>query len=70
MDAGYVIEPECNNQGNRLRESGRAFYDDKYKGHFDRLFESVGEWFKAIGGGPAECAVWGGLGAVDAGFAV
>ena len=52
MDAGYVIEPECNNQGNRLRESGRAFYDDKYKGHFDRLFESVGEWFKAMGEDP------------------
>jgi hypothetical protein len=45
---GYVIQPECNNQGNQLCESGRVFYN-KYKGHFNHLFESVGEWFKAMG---------------------
>jgi len=43
-----VIQPECNNQGNQLRKSRWAFYD-KYKGHFNHLFESVGEWFKAMG---------------------
>ena len=43
-----MIQPECNNQGNQLRKSRWAFYD-KYKGHFNHLFESVGEWFKAMG---------------------
>jgi hypothetical protein len=54
LEPGYVIEPDCNNQANRLRESGRRFYDDKYKGHFDNLFNSMGTWFKAFG----EDEVW------------
>jgi hypothetical protein len=49
LDAGFVIEPECNNQGSALRESGHKFYDDKYKSHFDNIFSSVGNWFKAMG---------------------
>jgi hypothetical protein len=52
LDAGFVIEPECNNQGNALRESGHKFYDDKYKLHFDNVFSFVGNWFKAIGEDP------------------
>jgi hypothetical protein len=35
-----------------LRESGRKFYDDKYKSHFDNVFSSVGNWFKAMGEDP------------------
>jgi len=54
LEPGYVIEPDCNNQAHRLRESGRQFYDDKYKGHFDNLFNSIGSWFKAFG----EDQVW------------
>jgi hypothetical protein len=52
LEPGYVIEPDCNNQANRLRETGRQFYDDKYKGHFDNLFNSIGTWFKAFGEDP------------------
>jgi hypothetical protein len=51
LDAGFVIEPEYNNQGNTLCESGRKFYD-KYKSHFDNVFSSVGNWFKAMGEDP------------------
>ena len=49
LEPGYVIEPDCNNHANRLRETGRHFYDEKYKGHFDNLFNSIGTWFKAFG---------------------
>ena len=52
LDAGYVLEPDCNNRGNQLRESGRQFYDGKYKGHFDNLFNSIGTFFKAMGNDP------------------
>jgi hypothetical protein len=52
LEVGYVIEPECNNEAKRLRETGRHFYDDKYKGHFDNLFNSIGTWFKAFGEDP------------------
>jgi hypothetical protein len=52
LEPGFVLEPQCNNEGNALRESGRKFYDDKYSAHFDRLFTSIGEWFKAMGDDP------------------
>jgi hypothetical protein len=52
LEPGYVIEPDCNNHANRLRETGRQFYDEKYKGHFDNLFDSIGIWFKAFGDDP------------------
>ncbi|KAF9488921.1 hypothetical protein BDN71DRAFT_1456787 [Pleurotus eryngii] len=52
LEPGYVLEPDCNNQARRLRDDGRVFYDDKYKGHFDNLFGTVGDWFKAMGDDP------------------
>lgn len=47
-----MLEPDCNNEANRLRESGRRFYDDKYKGHFDNLINRSGDWFRAMGDDP------------------
>ncbi|KAF9534642.1 hypothetical protein CPB83DRAFT_755601 [Crepidotus variabilis] len=52
LDAGYVLEPECNNHATRLRETGRQFYDEKYRTHFDNLFSTTGNWFKAMGDDP------------------
>ncbi|KAL0948737.1 hypothetical protein HGRIS_008869 [Hohenbuehelia grisea] len=52
FEPGFVLEPACNNEAKDLRESGRRFYDEKYKGHFDNLFNSVGDWFKAMGDDP------------------
>ncbi|THH17056.1 hypothetical protein EUX98_g9201 [Antrodiella citrinella] len=49
LEPGYVLEPDCNNEANRLRESGRTFYDDKYKSHFDNLFGKTADWFRALG---------------------
>jgi hypothetical protein len=47
-----VLEPACNNEANELRDSGRRFYDDKYRGHFDNLFNSIGDFFRAMGNDP------------------
>ncbi|KAF8060656.1 hypothetical protein FPV67DRAFT_301524 [Lyophyllum atratum] len=52
LEPGYVLEPDCNAQARRLRDDGRQFYDGKYKEHFDRLFNSTGDWFKAMGEDP------------------
>ncbi|TCD61093.1 hypothetical protein EIP91_009046 [Steccherinum ochraceum] len=52
IEPGYVLEPDCNNEANRLRESGRRFYDDKYQSHFDNLFNKTGDWFRAWGNDP------------------
>ncbi|KDR72326.1 hypothetical protein GALMADRAFT_213339 [Galerina marginata CBS 339.88] len=52
LEPGYVLKPECNTHANKLRELGKEFYDTKYKEHFDNLFNSVGDWFKAMGDDP------------------
>ncbi|KAF5368710.1 hypothetical protein D9615_010299 [Tricholomella constricta] len=52
LEPGYVLEPDCNSQANRLRDGGRQFYDVKYKGHFDHLFNNISDWFRAMGDDP------------------
>ncbi|KAI0275464.1 hypothetical protein BC834DRAFT_840264 [Gloeopeniophorella convolvens] len=52
LEPGYVLEPQCNSEGRQIRDSGRRFYDEKYRAHFDRLFDSVGTWFRAMGDDP------------------
>ncbi|KAF4574250.1 hypothetical protein EYR40_006036 [Pleurotus pulmonarius] len=52
LDAGYVLEEECNQAANELKDKGRVFYDDKYKSHFDNLFDQFGRWFGAMGEDP------------------
>jgi hypothetical protein len=52
LEPGYVLEPDCNNHGNRLKDMGREFYDVKYRDHFDHLFNTIGDWFKAMGDDP------------------
>ena len=47
-----MLEPQCNNEAAALRENGRKFYDDKYKTHFDNLFSTTGDWFRAMGEDP------------------
>jgi len=52
LEPGYVLEPMCNSEGLKVRDSGRRFYDEKYKAHFDHLFDSIGTWFSAMGEDP------------------
>jgi len=52
LEPGFVLEPQCNNEGRSLRDSGRRFYDEKYRAHFDHLFNTIGNWFKAMGDDP------------------
>ncbi|KAF8492864.1 hypothetical protein F5888DRAFT_1728342 [Russula emetica] len=49
LEPGYVLEPACNSEGHQVRDSGRRFYGEKYKAHFDRLFDSIGTWFSSMG---------------------
>jgi hypothetical protein len=49
LEPGFVLEPACNNEANTLREQGRRFYDDKYQGHFNNFFDSVGTFFSGMG---------------------
>ncbi|KAG2367086.1 hypothetical protein BDR07DRAFT_1272922 [Suillus spraguei] len=52
LEAGFVLENDCNREGNQILESGRHFWDEKYKEHFDNLFNAIGKWFAAMGEDP------------------
>ncbi|KAI0373547.1 hypothetical protein BV20DRAFT_937833 [Pilatotrama ljubarskyi] len=52
LQPGYILDDQANERANQLRDSGREFYDGKYKGHFDNLFGSVQAWFGAIADDP------------------
>ncbi|KAI0666645.1 hypothetical protein C8Q78DRAFT_994733 [Trametes maxima] len=52
LQPGYILDDQANERANALRESGRQFYDDKYKSHFDNLFNNVQAWFGAIAEDP------------------
>jgi hypothetical protein len=41
LQAGYVLEPNCNNRGNQICDSGRQFYDGKYKKHLIICFRQL-----------------------------
>lgn len=47
-----MLEDDCNHEGNGILESGRHFWDHKYKEHFDNLFDAIGKWFSAMGEDP------------------
>ncbi|TBU30300.1 hypothetical protein BD311DRAFT_236054 [Dichomitus squalens] len=47
LQPGYILDDQANERARELKDTGRQFYDGKYKGHFDNLFNSVQEWFAA-----------------------
>ncbi|KAG2135159.1 hypothetical protein DEU56DRAFT_401150 [Suillus clintonianus] len=52
LEAGFLLEDDCNREGNEILDSGRQFWDHKYKEHFDNLFDAIGKWFSAMGEDP------------------
>ncbi|KAJ7495133.1 hypothetical protein FB451DRAFT_1477676 [Mycena latifolia] len=52
LQSGYIIEPACGSRAQELQDQGRGFYQDKYKGHFDNLFDATATWFKSIAADP------------------
>ncbi|TDL15269.1 hypothetical protein BD410DRAFT_778263 [Rickenella mellea] len=52
LEPGFVLDDESNHEANRLQDSGKRFVDDKYKSHFDNLFDAIGGWFRAMGEDP------------------
>ncbi|KAL4069133.1 hypothetical protein J3A83DRAFT_4535807 [Scleroderma citrinum] len=52
LEAGYVLGEECDHEGHEIRESGRKFWDEKYRGHIDYVFNAIGNWFSAMAEDP------------------
>lgn len=49
MEPGYVLQPDSDTRANQLKEDGRVYWNDKYKSHFDNVFNQVGKFFTAMG---------------------
>jgi Family of unknown function (DUF5923) len=59
------MSSKCNTDANRLRDSGYQFFDKKYKGHKDNLFNSVQVWFLAWSEDPLNERFGGGTGSTS-----
>ncbi|KEI39762.1 uncharacterized protein L969DRAFT_17670 [Mixia osmundae IAM 14324] len=46
-EPGYIMEETCDQEGARLRDTGREFWEGKYAGHKDNFFNQVQRFFTA-----------------------
>lgn len=52
LEPGFVLSSDCNSDANSLRDSGRSFFEEKYRSHKDNLFDAIQAWFLAWGDDP------------------
>ncbi|WWC93737.1 hypothetical protein V866_000573 [Kwoniella sp. B9012] len=52
LEPGYILEDESDKEAAQLREDGKSFFTDKYKGHQERLFDEIQTWFTAFNDDP------------------
>jgi hypothetical protein len=49
MEPGYILQPDSDKRAEELKEKGRVYWDGKYKGHFDGVFDETGVFFGSMG---------------------
>jgi len=52
LETGWILEDECTNEATQLKEDGKYFFTDKYKGHQEKFFDEVQLWFTAMADDP------------------
>lgn len=52
LEPGFILDEESDQEGRELRESGKRFFSDKYKGHQERLFDEIQLFFTAMADDP------------------
>ncbi|KAH7100372.1 hypothetical protein BKA62DRAFT_706845 [Auriculariales sp. MPI-PUGE-AT-0066] len=52
LEPGFILQPQCNNEGRALREESHKFFDERYKTHKDNMLDAIGAWFRAFGEDP------------------
>jgi hypothetical protein len=52
LEPGFILEDESDQEGRDLIDSGKYFFQDKYKGHQQRLFDEIQLFFAAMGDDP------------------
>jgi len=52
LEPGYILEDESDREGQKLVDSGKYFFQDKYRGHYEKLSDELQLWFTAFGEDP------------------
>ena len=52
LEPGYILEDDCEKEGQELRESGKHFFTEKYRGHQEALADEIQLWFTALADDP------------------
>ncbi|WVQ82003.1 hypothetical protein IAT38_004130 [Cryptococcus sp. DSM 104549] len=52
LEPGYILDEESDREAIQLRDSGKQFFTQKYKGHQETLFDQLQLWFTAFGKDP------------------
>lgn len=52
LEPGWILDDESTHEANELKESSKHFFNNKYKGHQERLFDEIQLWFQAMGDDP------------------
>lgn len=52
LEPGYILDDDSTREGEKLRDDGRRFFEDKYKDHFNTLGDEIQRFFLAMGDDP------------------
>ncbi|WVQ99967.1 hypothetical protein IAU59_007110 [Kwoniella sp. CBS 9459] len=52
LEPGFILDEDSDREANQLREDGKAFFTDRYKGHQERLFDELQVFFTAFNDDP------------------
>ncbi|KAK4689510.1 hypothetical protein P7C73_g600, partial [Tremellales sp. Uapishka_1] len=52
LEPGYILEDSADKEGRELVDSGKYFFQDKYKGHQENLFDQIQLFFTAMNDDP------------------
>lgn len=52
LEPGYVMEDDSTEEGKNLYNHGKAFFTQKYKNHWDHLWNELSAWIKAFNQDP------------------
>ncbi|ORY35471.1 hypothetical protein BCR39DRAFT_460742 [Naematelia encephala] len=52
LEPGYILEDEATREGQELRDSGKGYFQDKYRGHWENFADQVQLWTTAMADDP------------------
>lgn len=48
LEPGYILEDDANREAESLQKSGKSFFEDKYRSHWENLGDQIQLFFTAM----------------------